>query len=77
MLGLHSGLHYVRLLLDEGAHLPLTEQLEEGVRERHVDETVVLQRLGKEHAEEPEELRRPVSKSKTKLLGLALFLHAL
>ena len=62
VLGLHAGLHDVRLFLDEGAHLPLAEQLEEGVRERQVDQAVVLQRLGQEHAQEPEELRRSVSK---------------
>ena len=61
VLGLHSGLHDVRLFLNEGAHLSLTEQLKEGIRERHVDESVVLQRLGQEHTQEPEELRRPVS----------------
>ena len=67
MLGLHSDLHYVRLFLDEGAHLPLAEQLKEGVRKWQVDETIVLQRLGQEHAEDPEELRRPVSKYGPKL----------
>ena len=62
VLGLHAGLHDVGLFLDEGAHLPLTEQLQEGVRERQGDQAVVLQRLGQEHPEEPEELRRPVIK---------------
>ncbi len=43
------------LLDEESTSVPhLTEKLEEGDRERQVDQSAVLQGLGKEHPEAPE-----------------------
>jgi hypothetical protein len=56
------------LLDDKSTSVPhLTEKLEEGDGERQVDQSAVLQGLGEEHPEAPEEAGHP--RAQRRVLG--------